>query len=350
VNSNEYLWLDALFELSWQREPGDLLHSKRFAQVGNLSIGMVGGGLFPRLPYDLASNPGGSIPHEHGYPMAHHAKLSDIARASVIAIDEILVSERLGQADVLADKHKHTPQPMPTNTESRVFISHSSQDKPFVRRLVQELERHHLRVWFDEQEIGVGDSIVTRISDGLKDSDYFMVVLSKASVASPWVQEEINSALMDQVSGKGTAVLPVLIEECEIPPLLRSRLYADFRQSFEVGIGSLLRVLEQEGESAKDVARRTGPVLGRKSMAPPCSATLSQLPLADLRRRITKRMDRVEVGAIWYDAFGKKMDDDMANRPLVDCVIELLDRAKNRNKLPDIIDGVCADRPDLANP
>jgi hypothetical protein len=159
------------------------------------------------------------------------------------------------------------------------------------------------------------------------------------------VREELNSALMDQISGKGSAVLPVLIEDCDIPPLLRSRLNADFRGDFEAGISKLLAVLEQEGESAVQVT--TGPP---RTTAAPCSTALSALPLADLRRRITKRMDRGEVGAIWYDVFGKKMDDDMASRPLVDCVIELLDRSKNRNRLPEIIDGVCADRPDLANP
>ena len=94
---------------------------------------------------------------------------------------------------------------MPTHAKARVFISHASQDKPFVRKLVQELEKHHLDVWFDEQEIKVGDSIVAKVSGGLKDSDYLVVVLSKASVASRWVQEELNAALMDQISGKGAS-------------------------------------------------------------------------------------------------------------------------------------------------
>jgi hypothetical protein len=35
----------------------------------------------------------------------------------------------------------------------------------------------------------------------------------------PWVQQELNAALMDQISGKGGVILPVHIEDCEIPPL-----------------------------------------------------------------------------------------------------------------------------------
>jgi hypothetical protein len=234
---------------------------------------------------------------------------------------------------------------MPEGIEPRVFISHSRQDKPFVRKLVEQLRQHHLKLWFDEQEIKVGQSIVTRISEGLKDSDYLMVILSRASVASRWVREELNAALMNEISDKGTVVLPVLIENCDIPVLLRSRLYADFRTNFEQGLHSLLAVFEQEEKTAAQVS--TGPT---QIPAAPCSSSLSNLSLADLRRRMTKRMSRSEVGVIWFDVLGSKMENDMAGRPLVECVIDLLDQARNRNNLPNVIDGICSDRPDLANP
>jgi hypothetical protein len=242
------------------------------------------------------------------------------------------------------DREATPPEAVPPR-QGKVFISHSSADKPFVRRLVQELEKRRLNVWFDEQELKVGDSIVANVSAGLRDSHYLIVVLSRASVASRWVQEELNAALMEDLSGEGQAVLPVLLEDCDVPPLLRSRLYADFRTDFAAGLKKLLAVLTQESESANQATPGSGTV-----SATPCTTTLSALPLADLRRRITKRMSRSEVGVIWYDFVGRKMDDDMANRPLVDCVIELIDRAKNRNQLPEMIAGICAERPDLAAP
>ena len=239
-------------------------------------------------------------------------------------------------------------------SKSRVFISHANQDKPFVRKLINELEKHNLSVWFDDQEIKVGDSIVAKISEGLRDSDYLVVVLSKVSVTSSWVQEELNAALMNQISDKGGVVLPVLIEDCELPPLLRNRLYADFRTDFQVGLNKLLTVLKQEGESASDVTTIATTTTTTTTTPRPgdqeCFSSLSGLPLADLRRRVTKRMNRSEVGAIWYDTFGKKVDDDMAHRPLVDCVIELLDRAKNQDKLHEVVRGICFERPDIGNP
>jgi hypothetical protein len=45
----------------------------------------------------------------------------------------------------------------------RVFLSHSSRDKEFVRTLANELTAAKVHVWLDERELGVGDSIVTGI-------------------------------------------------------------------------------------------------------------------------------------------------------------------------------------------
>jgi hypothetical protein len=109
---------------------------------------------------------------------------------------------------------------MPIDSKARVFVSHSSKDKPFVRKLVEELKKRPLNIWLDETELKVGDSIVSKISEGLTETDYLVVVLSKASVSSQWVQEELNAALASQLAGKGV-VLPVLIEDCDVPVLLK---------------------------------------------------------------------------------------------------------------------------------
>ena len=234
-----------------------------------------------------------------------------------------------------------------SSAKPRVFISHSSSDKPFVRKLIKDLSQKNTAVWFDERELKVGDSIVAGISEGLKDTDYFIVVLSRASAASQWVKAELNSALMQQISQKGTVVLPVLIEDCDVPELIRDRVYADFRANYEAGLNALLSVFEQERSSAADLMPA---VNGPRAPSSTCVAELSQLPLADLRRLITKRMGRVEVGTVWYDTFEEKMDDAMVNREKVECVIELLTRAKNRNRLELMLSNVCHERNDLINP
>jgi hypothetical protein len=76
---------------------------------------------------------------------------------------------------------------MPTDSKALVFVSHASEDKPFVRKLVEALKERNLNVWLDEGELQVGDSIVTEVSQGLKNADYLVAILSKASIGSRWV-------------------------------------------------------------------------------------------------------------------------------------------------------------------
>ena len=49
----------------------------------------------------------------------------------------------------------------------KIFLSHSSKDKEFVRKLADDLKTYGLSVWFDEWEIKVGDSITNKISQGI---------------------------------------------------------------------------------------------------------------------------------------------------------------------------------------
>ena len=76
----------------------------------------------------------------------------------------------------------------------KVFISHSSNDKDFASRLAYDLEQNGIPVWFDLWEVKVGDSIVEKIELGLQECDYLIIILSKTSTTSRWVQEELSAA------------------------------------------------------------------------------------------------------------------------------------------------------------
>jgi hypothetical protein len=122
----------------------------------------------------------------------------------------------------------------------KVFISHSSADKPFVDRLVADLASREIPAWYDKFDLRIGDSVPGGINAGLAEAKYFLIVLSHAALASRWVAEELNAALMSQVAISGTFILPVLLEDCDIPPLLKHRRYADFRANYDQGLGELL--------------------------------------------------------------------------------------------------------------
>lgn len=126
---------------------------------------------------------------------------------------------------------------------STVFMSHSSLDKLVARRLAVDLGTRGVKVWLDEWEIKPGDSIVERIGQAIVAADALILLLSPASVESHWVRVELDVALFRQLERRRIAVIPVLIEACEVPPLLSDRKYVDFRGNYEQGLCELLWAL-----------------------------------------------------------------------------------------------------------
>jgi predicted nucleotide-binding protein len=70
-----------------------------------------------------------------------------------------------------------------------VFICHASEDKRFTRKLAYDLSKNGMHVWYDELELNVGDSIVEKINQGIKESKFMVVVLSKSSVDKLWCKK-----------------------------------------------------------------------------------------------------------------------------------------------------------------
>jgi hypothetical protein len=140
-----------------------------------------------------------------------------------------------------------------------IFLSHTWSDKAFVRQLAADLSSLGVRVWVDEAEIRLGDSLIERIRAGIDASDFLAVVLSPESVQSPWVQREIDVAMNQEIEGKRVKVLPLLHRDCELPGFLKGKLYADFTDDskYSASLRVLLRRLEvDEGISSHSSACR----------------------------------------------------------------------------------------------
>jgi formylglycine-generating enzyme required for sulfatase activity len=126
-----------------------------------------------------------------------------------------------------------------------IFLSHSHADKPFVRKLASDLINSGVKVWLDEAEILIGDSLIEKIGTGIEAAAFVGAVLSNTSVGSSWVKKELEIALNEEIDGKRRKVLPILIEDCEVPSFLRGKLYADFRNpdSYKYEFNKLLKSL-----------------------------------------------------------------------------------------------------------
>ncbi|MGO9415182.1 MAG: toll/interleukin-1 receptor domain-containing protein [Syntrophobacteraceae bacterium] len=127
-----------------------------------------------------------------------------------------------------------------------VFLSHTHADKPFARRLAERLKAHGVKVWLDEAEMQVGDSLFSKIESAVRECTYLGVILSPRSVSSPWVQREVNMALTEEIHGTRVKVLPLLQEKCRIPGFLTDKLYADFTDDFNSGLSVLLQRLDSD--------------------------------------------------------------------------------------------------------
>ncbi|AEO42217.1 toll/interleukin-1 receptor domain-containing protein [Xanthomonas euvesicatoria] len=126
------------------------------------------------------------------------------------------------------------------------FLSHSSADKPFIRQLAADLTAAGVDVWLDEQRIRVGDSIPEAIAQGLAESDYFLIAISHNSINSPWVQKELNNALVTEVQRRNVHILPLKLDDTDMPPIISDKLYADFSHSYKAGIDKLLAALRKD--------------------------------------------------------------------------------------------------------
>lgn len=90
-----------------------------------------------------------------------------------------------------------------------VFISHASEDKDeVVRPLAIALQAEGLKVWYDEFELKIGDSLRRKIDKGLANSRFGIVVLSKNFIKKGWTNYELDGIITKSVNGE-QIVLPI---------------------------------------------------------------------------------------------------------------------------------------------
>lgn len=108
----------------------------------------------------------------------------------------------------------------------QVFVCHASEDKErFVLLFATKLRGKGIDAWLDKWEMNLGSSLVDKIfEEGIGHTQAFIIVLSKFSVNKPWVREELNAAVVKRIE-KGTKIIPVVIDDCDIPEALKSTLW-----------------------------------------------------------------------------------------------------------------------------
>jgi small GTP-binding protein len=109
-----------------------------------------------------------------------------------------------------------------------VFLSHSSKDKAVVRTIAERLRADGLRVWFDDWELKPGDSISTKIEQGLEQSRVLVLCLSANAFASDWAQLESRTFRFRDPLNKYRRFIPLRLDDAPIKGSLAQFLYINW--------------------------------------------------------------------------------------------------------------------------
>jgi hypothetical protein len=159
-----------------------------------------------------------------------------------------LVKERLGLESSPVRDGNTLPEPIKTEYSSLkrppcAFLCHASEDNTLARRIAHEFQTKGVDTFFDEWEIGPGDSLRQKIDSGIERCTHFVVLLTPNSLPKPWVNAEIDAGFVRKVEGQCRfIVLRYGIGPNDLPPLLRA-LYSPSLEDFDRDISALVNFI-----------------------------------------------------------------------------------------------------------
>ncbi|HEX3642604.1 MAG TPA: toll/interleukin-1 receptor domain-containing protein [Ktedonobacteraceae bacterium] len=139
-----------------------------------------------------------------------------------------------------------------------LFISYSSKDQEFAKRLYADLRKKDVPCWFAPEDLRIGDKFRVRIDESIRLYDKLLLILSEHSVRSPWVETEVETTFSKEHKTGKLALFPVKLdntveetEEAWAATIHRTRHIGDFTRwkehdEYQKGLSRLLRDLKQE--------------------------------------------------------------------------------------------------------
>ncbi|MGD2098879.1 MAG: toll/interleukin-1 receptor domain-containing protein [Desulfobacterales bacterium] len=92
------------------------------------------------------------------------------------------------------------------------FISFSGNDRNFIEKIGDDLQREGVRCWYAPEELKMGDAIRQQVDQLIRVQDKLLVVLSKFSVESQWIQKEVAAAIEEERHRNKTVLFPLRLD------------------------------------------------------------------------------------------------------------------------------------------
>ncbi len=92
------------------------------------------------------------------------------------------------------------------------FISFSGNDRHFVEKIAEDLQREGIRCWYAPEEMKMGDAIRQHVNQLIRVQDKLLVVLSAFSVESDWIQREVAAAIEEERNRHRAVLFPVRLD------------------------------------------------------------------------------------------------------------------------------------------
>jgi DNA (cytosine-5)-methyltransferase 1 len=113
------------------------------------------------------------------------------------------------------------------------FICYSSRDLELAKRIYVDLKGKGVPCWFAPENLKIGEKFRTRIDDEIRTYDKLLLVLSKNSVSSAWVEKEVETALEREAEQGHTMLFPVRVDDAVME--VKTGWAADVRRTRHIG-------------------------------------------------------------------------------------------------------------------
>ena len=135
-----------------------------------------------------------------------------------------------------------TAIPGNSSSDFDLFLAYAKEDKPFITHLVEYVTHAGLKVWWDEEQISIGDQIGEKIEQGLQKSRFVLLCLSRYFSDSVWGRPKCAALLIRETKTRNPNVLPVIVgehQEEDVPEYLYDKYVVDIRD--DDGLERLMR-------------------------------------------------------------------------------------------------------------